>query len=121
MFLLTREAFDALSQNLPTKTFPVRDGEACIRMLTGGDKDAIEAATSRIEGDTVVRDLRFFRAHYNGRSLCDADGNLLYNVDIPAELAAVAGLPGDIADEVFKQVRDFNMLTPKAVEDAEKN
>jgi hypothetical protein len=102
---------DDAASSLELVEIPEWNGAAFVRVMTGTQRDRLEALHSKNPGDN-------FRARIVAATLCDASGNLLFSeADVPA-LGAKSSAVLDRLSEVAIRV---NKIGKRDIAELEKN
>ena len=115
---LTKDAIFAV-QDLKTEIVKVPEwgGEVIVRMLTGTERDALEAEMLEAAGDVQKR-YRNFRARFLARCLVDEAGNLLFSAE---DIDRLGGKSFKILDRIYEVAQRLNAVANQDVEALVKN
>lgn len=95
---------------------PEWGGVIYVKTMTGVERDSLEGELNiESKGNKGMTNVR---ARYAVRTICDADGKLLFNVN---DLELMGGKSGAALDRVFEIAMDKNKISPKDIEDTVKN
>ena len=118
--VLTRDQILAAEDNKPVAV-PVKDwgGDVYVRSMSAVERDAYEAdQAARNKDGGEKAGMHNFRARLVVRVACDEQGNRLFNDDDAAALGEKSSGPVAL---IFDAAAKLNGLTPKDVEELEKN
>lgn len=101
------------ADDLKREEVPVPEwgGSVFVRMLTGAERD-------RLEADILENPGRNVRARIVAACACDDAGKLLFGA---ADLAALGSKSGSALDRIFARAARLNRITKKDVEELEGN
>lgn len=120
--VMGRADFFAEKRFLPrVEVVEVPDWErtACVRMLSGKERDAWEAGLHRIAGDgSVSPNLTNVRGRLLALTLCDDEGRRLFTDDDAGQLGDLPAAPLEV---IFEAASKLNALGGRSRERAEKN
>lgn len=91
---------------------PEMGGEVYIKELTAGEREALEKQMQSQTDKNAVRATVFVH------SVCNADGELMFDVE---DIEAIKQLPSRPVIKVFNRSNEINGITPEQVDTAEKN
>lgn len=110
--MLTREQFFDFKTPAPVEvSVPALGGVVYVRVLSAGQRDALEVSNARLEAQD-------FRARLTALVACSADGKPLF---APADEPSLSALPAYVLDPVVLAATKLNRLTPDDISELEKN
>lgn len=114
--VLDKAAILAFANNAALKVekieLPEMGGEVYIKELTAGEREALEKQMQSQTDKNAVRATVFVH------SVCNADGELMFDVE---DIEAIKQLPSRPVIKVFNRSNEINGITPEQVDTAEKN
>lgn len=114
--VLGKAAILAFASNSALKVekieLPEMGGEVYIKELTAGEREALEKQMQSQTDKNAVRATVFVH------SVCNADGELMFDVE---DIEAIKQLPSRPVIKVFNRSNEINGITPEQVDTAEKN
>lgn len=114
--VLDKAAILAFASNSALKVekieLPEMGGDVYIKELTAGEREALEKQMQSQTDKNAVRATVFVH------SVCNADGELMFDVE---DIEAIKQLPSRPVIKVFNRSNEINGITPKQVDTAEKN
>lgn len=114
--VLDKAAILAFASNSALKVekieLPEMGGEVYIKELTAGEREALEKQMQSQTDKNAVRATVFVH------SVCNADGELMFDVE---DIEVIKQLPSRPVIKVFNRSNEINGITPEQVDTAEKN
>jgi len=97
-------------------------GPAYVKRMTGGERDDYTALITEIKEDgSVERKPQHYRAKLIACTLCDADGNLLFNPQDANHIKQIGQLKDGDLRKLYTKTQEVNALREEDEEEAVKN
>lgn len=97
---------------------PEWNGSVHVKMMTGAERDKLEATTVSRKAKTVEINMSNFRARVVAATVCNSKGDLLFSDDDVKALGSKGAAP---IDRVYEVAAKLNRITKQDAEELTKN
>jgi len=108
------------ADDLPRREVSVPEwgGHVYVRTMTGAQRDALEASMVNGKGGANIDALKNLRARIAALTICDEDGNLIFD---EKDIGALSAKSAAALNRVFEVSQDLNSFGDEAIEELAKN